>query len=73
MHMRTTITIPEDLLRKTQKMTGSKGYSEAIVTSLKDYVSLKERLNYLQALFSKKSPHSFKKIKAHRKKRRWSS
>ncbi len=71
--MRTTITIQEDLLKKTQKLTGAKGYSEAIVTSLKDYVALKERLKYLELLFSEKSPHSFKNIKKLRRKKKWSS
>ncbi len=71
--MRTTISIPEDLLKTAQRLSGSKGYSEAIVSSLRDYVLLKQRLRYLDQLFSKKSPHSLKKIKAYRKKRQWSS
>ncbi len=71
--MRTTITIAEDLLKKAQDLTGLQGYSEAIVTSLKDYVSLKERLAYLESLFSAKSPHSYPKIKKLRKKRQWFS
>jgi Arc/MetJ family transcription regulator len=70
--MRTSITIDEKLLRKAQKASGKKGYSEAIVTSLRDYVATRERLDYLNQLFSKKSPHSFKKIKQDRKKGSWS-
>ena len=71
--MRTTITIAEDLLKKAQKLSRRAGYSEAIVTSLKDYVSLRERLSYLETLFSKKAPHSWKRIKAMRRKSQWSS
>ncbi len=71
--MRTTITIQEDLLEKAQKITGLKGYSEAIVTSLKDYVALKDRLKYLQLLFTQKSSHSFRVVKKLRRKKKWSS
>ncbi len=71
--MRTTITISEDLLKKTQKIVGRSGYSEAIVTSLADYVAMKERLAALQLLFSKKPSHSFSKIKKQRKLRTWTA
>jgi len=71
--MRTTITIQEDLLKKAQQLSGRDGYSEAIVTSLQDYVALKERLSYLEILFSHRLPHSFKKIKKMRRKKKWSS
>lgn len=69
--MRTTITISEDLLKKTQKLSKKSGYSEAIITSLEDYVALKERLAYLETLFHKKLPHSFSKIKLRRHKNKW--
>ena len=71
--MRTTISIAEELLKKAQHLTGRSGYSDAIVTSLKEYVSLRERLSYLESLFSQKSPHSWKRIKTARKNKRWSS
>lgn len=71
--MRTTITIPKELLEQTMQLSGSERYSEAIVISLKDYVALKERLSLLDQLFQKKLPHSFKKIKKQRQKRKWSS
>ena len=71
--MRTSITIAEDLLEKAQKLSRCSGYSEAIVTSLKDYVALKERLSYLNTLFAHQLPHSFKKIKKKRQARKWSS
>ncbi len=71
--MRTTITIQEELLKKAQELSGRSGYSEAIVSSLKDYVALKERLSYLGALFSTKPPHSFREIKKMRRKKKWSS
>ena len=70
--MRTTITISEDLLKKTQKITGLHGYSEAIVNGLQDYIKLKEKIEFLEELFKKKSPYSYKKIKSLRKKNKWS-
>ena len=70
--MRTTITISEDLLKKTQKITGLPGYSEAIVNGLQDYIKLKEKIEFLEELFKKKSPYSYKKIKSLRKKNKWS-
>jgi len=71
--MRTTITIPEDLLRKARKLSGLSGYSEAIVTSLSDYVAMKERLAGLKMLFTEKTSHVFRQIKKQRKARKWSS
>ena len=73
MHMRTTITITEDLLREAKEISGRSGYSEAIVTSLEDYVALRKRLALLEDLFNHKTPHSKKAIKSGRRKRRWSS
>lgn len=73
MHMRTTITIAEDLLREAQKLTGKAGYSDAIVTSIEDYVALRKRLSLLEDLFNQKAPHSPAQIKARRRKKRWSS
>jgi Arc/MetJ family transcription regulator len=73
MHMRTTITIDEDLLREAKEISGRSGYSEAIVTSLEDYVALRKRLALLEDLFNHKTPHSKKSIKTGRRKRRWSS
>ncbi len=73
MHMRTTITISEDLLKKAQLLSGLSGYSEAITTSIANYVAMRERLSYLESLFKKKSPHDFKKIKSQRQARKWSS
>ncbi|MBI2335437.1 MAG: type II toxin-antitoxin system VapB family antitoxin [Deltaproteobacteria bacterium] len=70
--MRTTISIQEDLLKKTQKLTGRAGYSDAIVTSLRDYVALKERLAYLKKLFTTPPSHSFRSIKKQRRKNKWS-
>ncbi len=71
--MRTTITIPEDLLAEVQKVSGKSGYSAAIVTSLRDYVALRKRLELLEDLFSHRVPHSYRRVKAQRRKRRWSS
>ena len=68
--MRTTITIAEDLLAEAQRVTGKKGYSDAIVTSLEDYLALRKRLELLEDLFRKKPPHSYKRVKAMRRKSR---
>ena len=71
--MRTTITIEEGLLREAQKLSGKAGYSEAIVTSIQDYVALRRRLSLLEDLFNRKAPHSPARIKAQRRKKQWSS
>jgi Arc/MetJ family transcription regulator len=71
--MRTTITIREELLAEAQKLSGKSGFSEAIVTSLEDYVALRNRLALLEDLFEHKTPHSRKRVKSMRRKRRWSS
>lgn len=71
--MRTTITISDELLEAAQKLSGKAGYSDAIVTSLSDYVALRKRLALLEQLFREKAPHSQRQIKKARKSRRWSS
>jgi predicted CopG family antitoxin len=71
--MRTTITISEDLLEQAQKLTGKTGYSEAIVTSLEEFVALRKRLALLEDLFDRKPPHSYRQVKTLRRKRQWSS
>jgi Arc/MetJ family transcription regulator len=71
--MRTTITIDEELLRAAQELTGRKGYSEAIVTSLQEFVALRKRLALLEDLFEHRTPHSRRALQAARRKRRWSS
>jgi metal-responsive CopG/Arc/MetJ family transcriptional regulator len=71
--MRTTVTIPEELLAEAQKLSGKSGYSEAIVTSLEEYVALRKRLALLEDLFGHKTPHSWPRVKSLRRKRGWSS
>lgn len=71
--MRTTITITPELLAEAQKLSGKRGFSEAIVTSLEDYVALRRRLALLEDLFAHRTPHSAKRVKSLRRKRRWSS
>jgi predicted CopG family antitoxin len=71
--MRTTITIREELLAEAQKLSGKSGFSDAIVTSLEEYVALRKRLALLEDLFEHKAPHSWKKVKGARRKRGWSS
>lgn len=69
--MRTTITIPQELLKEVMEVSGISKYSEAIVVSLKKYIDLQKRLEMLEMLYSKKTPHSMKKIKSERRKTRW--
>ena len=71
--MRTTITIHEDLLAEVQKLSGKTGYSDAIVSALQEYVSLRKRVALLENLFDHKTPHSARAIKSMRRKREWSS
>lgn len=71
--MRTTITIGEELLAEAQKLSGKSGYSDAIVSSLEEYVALRKRLALLEDLFDHKTPHSQRQVKSMRRKRRWSS
>jgi hypothetical protein len=71
--MRTTITIREELLAEARRLSGKDGYSEAIVTSLEEYVALKKRLELLENLFEHKTPHSWRQVKRDRRKKRWSS
>jgi Arc/MetJ family transcription regulator len=73
LHMRTTITIAEELLKEAQELSGKTGYSEAIVSSLQDYVELRKRLRLLEDLFEHKTPHSYSRIKSMRRTGRWSS
>ena len=71
--MRTTITLPEDLVQQTVAVSGKQRVSEAIAASLQDYLALKKRLALLDDLFAKRSAHNGKRIKAQRRKRKWSS
>jgi Arc/MetJ family transcription regulator len=71
--VRTTITIPEELLKEAQRLTGKTGYSDAIVTSIEDYVALRKRLSLLEDLFQHKSSQTLDRIKKSRRRRVWSS
>ena len=71
--MRTTVTLPEELVKETLAISGKERLSEAITASLQDYLALKKRLALLDDLFENPVPHNAKKIKADRRKRKWSS
>lgn len=71
--MRTTITIPEELLKEAQKLSGKTGYSDAIVSAIADYVALRKRLSLLEDLFERKTPHAPDRLKTSRRKHAWSS
>jgi Arc/MetJ family transcription regulator len=70
--MRTTITIPDDLLQEVLKESSKSGYSEAVVSSLRDYIALKKRLHLLESLYEHKLPHSYAHIKKQRQSKKWS-
>ena len=61
--MRTTITIREELLADVQRLSGKSEYSDAIVSSLEDYVALRKRLALLEDLFEHKTPHVLNDVK----------
>lgn len=71
--MRTTITIREELLAEAQKLSGKSGFSDAIVTSLEDYVALRKRLALLEDLFHAKATLSTRQLESMRRKDPWSS
>lgn len=71
--MRTTITIPDDLLAEAQRISGKSSHSEAIVTLLREYLALRKRLELLEDLFQYETPHSLRQIKLMRRMRRSSS
>jgi hypothetical protein len=54
-------------------LTGKRSQSDAIVTSLEDYVEIKKRLQLLDDLFAAPAPQRLRKVKADRKARDWSS
>ena len=68
-----TITIRDELLAEMQRLSGKSGFADAIITSLEDYVAMRKRLALVEELFEQKSPHSWKRVKSGRRKRRWSS
>lgn len=78
--MRTTVTLPNDLVKQTLKITGEKRLSEAIVVCLTDYIRQKTTLQLFDELFpggKAKYPDdftmSYADVKKERKKHKWSS
>jgi hypothetical protein len=71
--MRTTVTLPDGLVKQAKAMSGKSRLSEALAVSLEEYFRLKKRLALLDDLFDHAVPHNFKRIKAQRKGRKWSS
>jgi hypothetical protein len=70
--MRTTITLSDALVRQTLAVSGKQRLSEAVASSLEEYLALKKRLSLLDALFEQRVPHDSKRIKAQRRARKWS-
>ncbi len=71
--MRTTVTLPEDLVREAKSASGKTRVSEAIASTLAEHFALKKRLALLDMLFREPVPHDYKKIKRARRGRKWSS
>lgn len=71
--MRTTVTLPNDLVEQAMDASGKRKLSDAIATTLHEHFALKRRLALLDELFDKPVPHDFRRIKRRRRKRKWSS
>lgn len=78
--MRTTVTLPDDLVKKALKITREKRLSDALVVCLTDYIRQKTALSLFDGLFPggfAKSPRdfgmSYEDVKKERKKSKWSS
>ena len=50
--MKTTLNIPDDLVKKTMRLSGSKTKTEAIVTAMKEYIRRK-KLSHIMELEGK--------------------
>jgi hypothetical protein len=71
--MRTTVTLPDELIRQSLELSGKRRLSDAIRTLLTEEISRRKRLKLLDLLAAEKPPHDPKKIKAARRGRRWSA
>ena len=71
--MRTTVTLPDEIVEQALAVSGKSRLSEALTASLTDYFRLKKRLELLDDLFDNPVPHRWREIKAQRKGRKWSS
>lgn len=71
--MRTTVTLPDPLVKQTLAASGKRRLSEAIASTLEEHFALKKRLALLESLYEKSVPHGLERIKRERRKRKWSS
>ncbi len=71
--MRTTVTLPDQLVKQALAASGKNRLSQAIASTLHEHFALKKRLALLEDLFENPVPHDFKRIKKQRRKRKWSS
>lgn len=71
--MRTTITISDETIRQAKEISGEERLSEALARTVSEYYKHKKRREAIQWLFDNKVPHSWKKIKAERRRSHWSS
>jgi len=71
--MRTTVTLPDNLIKQTMKFARKSRLSDALVATLQDHFDLKKRLALLDELFDKPVSHDWRKIKRDRKRTKWSS
>jgi len=70
--MRTTVTLPDELVRQAMKSSGKKRLSDALASTLEDHFALKKRLALLDELFDRPVPHRWKRIKRERRRSKWS-
>jgi len=71
--MRTTVTLPDELVEQAKNLSGKRRVSEAIASTLAEHFALRKRLALLDMLFRERVPHDYKKIKRERRGRTWSS
>lgn len=71
--MRTTVTIPDELVKQAIGQSGHRRISKALASTLEEHFALKKRLALLDMLFAERVPHRISQIKKKRRKRRWSS
>ncbi len=65
--MKITITLPDELIEETRKITGLKSISDVASLGLREFLKSRKRLELLNHIFEYPTPHSFKKIKKDRR------
>jgi len=71
--MRTTVTLPDNLIKQTMRLSRKSRLSDALVSTLQEHFDLKKRLALLDELLDNPVPHDWRKIKRDRRRKKWSS